>query len=122
MRSATLLLIFASVLLSAFAQMFLKLGVTRADGVDGSSALSDLGNMLASPLVLVGLGLYGAGALLWLFVLGKVPLSVAYPFVGAGFIVTAMIAVVLLGEQFTASRAVGTLLIAIGCVLVARSA
>ncbi len=122
MRTATLLLIFGSVLLSAFAQMFLKLGVTRADGTNSGSALSELGSMLASPLVLVGLGLYGAGALLWLFVLGKVPLSVAYPFVGAGFIVTAIIAVVLLGEQFTASRAAGTLLIAIGCVLVARSA
>ncbi len=122
MRIAILSLILASVMLSATAQMFLKIGVGRVGASATGPAGSALVSMLTSPMVIVGLGLYGFGALLWLFVLSRVPLSLAYPFVGAGFIVTAVIGIAVLGEQFSWARATGTLMIAAGCVIVAQSA
>jgi len=73
-------------------------------------------------MIFVGLGLYGAGALLWLFVLGRAPLSLAYPFVGIGFILTMLAGALYLNEGVSAARVAGTLMIAVGCVLVARSA
>ena len=73
-------------------------------------------------MIILGLGLYGIGALLWLFVLGRAPLSLAYPFVGIGFILTMLAGAFWLNESISVARAAGTLLIAIGCVLVARSA
>jgi multidrug transporter EmrE-like cation transporter len=120
------LLIFTSVAMSACAQLLLKIGATRASAVSeqvaNASTAGNLTQMLLSPFVWMGLLLYGIGTLVWLFVLAKVPLSVAYPFVGAGFILTALLGVFVLQETMTPTRGLGILLIVAGCTLVARTA
>jgi multidrug transporter EmrE-like cation transporter len=120
------LLIFTSVAMSACAQLLLKMGATKASAVSeqvgNASAVGSLTEMLLSPFVWLGLLLYGVGTLVWLFVLAKVPLSVAYPFVGAGFILTALLGVFVLQETMNLSRGLGILLIIVGCILVARTA
>ena len=120
MSARLLLLILASVSLSAVAQLCLKIGTSGT--APGRPAASEMAGMLSSPMVLLGLAFYGVGALLWLFVLARAPLSLAYPFVGLGFILTMAAGAWVLGEAVTPSRFIGTLLIAGGCVLVARSA
>lgn len=122
MSSKLFLLVLASVTLSAVAQLLLKLGASDATRVRLAQGGGELQGLLTSPLVLTGLALYGVGALLWLFVLARTPLSLAYPFVGIGFILTMAAGLLVLGEQISAARVAGTLLIAGGCVLVARSA
>ena len=117
-----LLLILASVSLSALAQLALKIGTTAAAGGRSTGIGGGKGGLAPSPIVILGLGLYGIGALLWLFVLGRAPLSLAYPFVGIGFILTMLAGAFWLNESISVARVAGTLLIAIGCVLVARSA
>lgn len=116
------LLILASVSLSALAQLALKIGTSAAATARSIGTHSEVGSLLSSPMVYVGLGLYGLGAMLWLFVLGRAPLSLAYPFVGMGFILTMLAGVLYLNEGASVPRIAGTLLIAVGCVLVARSA
>ena len=115
------LLIIASVSLSALAQLALKIGATAASSARTTGVGGEVSGLLQSPMIYVGLGLYGIGALLWLFVLGRAPLSLAYPFVGMGFILTMLAGTLYLGENLSAARVSGTLLIAIGCALVARS-
>jgi multidrug transporter EmrE-like cation transporter len=116
------LLILASVSLSALAQLALKMGTTAAASARTTGVGGEVGGLIQSPMILVGLGLYGIGALLWLFVLGRAPLSLAYPFVGMGFILTMLAGAFWLNESVSIARIAGTLLIATGCVLVARSA
>lgn len=116
------LLILASVSLSALAQLALKVGTTTAASARTAGIGGEVGGLVQSPMVIVGLGLYGVGALLWLFVLGRAPLSLAYPFVGIGFILTMLAGAFYLNESLSVARVAGTLLIATGCVLVARSA
>lgn len=116
------LLVLASVGLSALAQLALKVGTGAAATGRAQGVAGELGGLAQSPWVLTGLGLYGLGALLWLFVLGRAPLSLAYPFVGLGFILTMLAGALYLGEHVGPARIAGTMLIAIGCVLVARSA
>ncbi|MEX1034581.1 MAG: SMR family transporter [Sneathiella sp.] len=60
--------------------------------------------------------------MLWVWVLSKVDLSIAYPFVGIGFVVTMLFGILLLNENVTPMRIIGTVLIVGGCVLVGRSA
>lgn len=122
MTAKLFLLIFASVGLSALAQLALKsgTGTARAPHVVGVSG--EAMALAQNPLIWSGLFLYGLGAILWLFVLGRVPLSVAYPFVGMGFILTMAAGFLILGEEISVARIGGTLLIAAGCILVARSA
>lgn len=116
------LLILASVSLSALAQLSLKIGANAASGSQAAGIGGEMGGLIQSPMVIVGLGLYGLGAILWLFVIGRVPLSLAYPFVGMGFILTMLAGTFYLHESLTPARIGGTMLIALGCVLVARSA
>lgn len=117
--SIPIVLILSSVAMSAAAQMLLKLGVGT---VASARTLSDtIWGYASSPLIIAGFALYGLGACVWLFVLARLPLSVAYPFVGLGFVFTMLLGYFLLNEQVSFIRIVGTLMIAIGCVLVARS-
>ncbi len=118
-----LLLIFLSVTISAVAQIALKHGmsstpVQQALVQGGAEALHGVAKSL---FVWLGLALYGVGALLWLGVLARVDVSQAYPFVGLGFLLTMIFGVFLLGEAFSMMRAIGTLLVLAGVILVAKT-
>ena len=119
------LLIIVSVGMSAVAQFLFKLGMSQK-GVSLAMSSGDTMQIASSiglsPYILGGFALYGIGAALWLLVLFKLDLSMAYPFVGLGFLITMAMGIFLLGEQVTLVRILGTILIAVGCILVARSA
>lgn len=123
MRLGLLALILLSVAISALAQIALKSGMSSVavQKTLAASPWDTLGAALLNPAVLAGLGLYGAGALLWLYVLARVDVSVAYPFVGLGFVLTAAFAVLILGEPVNALRLAGTGLVVVGVVLVGLS-
>jgi drug/metabolite transporter (DMT)-like permease len=123
MSLVTLAVILATVTASACAQLALKLGMT-SPGVIAALPQGGRGIILAvasSPLVWTGLTIYGLSVAVWLWILSKVDLSLAYPFVGVSFIMVMLFGVFLLNESVTPMRVMGTLLIATGCVLVARS-
>ncbi|MEM8512400.1 multidrug transporter EmrE-like cation transporter [Massilia sp. MP_M2] len=122
MALSTLILIFSSVLISALAQIALKQGMsssTVAVALEQGST-SAITAIATNPYVISGLSLYAVGAVLWLFVLARVEVSIAYPFVAFGFIVTMALAIVLLGEPLQPLRVVGTLLVMAGAVLITR--
>lgn len=124
MTSSTLALILTSVMLSACAQVLFKLGVSPSPGQGTPGGLSSLSTMLAllfRPGVLGGLALYGIGTVLWLGALTRTELSQAYPFVGLGFVLTAVLGHLLFGETLRLSRLAGTALVIAGVFLVARS-
>lgn len=123
MRFGILALIVVSVAISALAQIALKSGMSSVSVQKtlGASPWETLSAALTTPSVLAGLGLYGAGALLWLYVLARVDVSVAYPFVGLGFVLTAAFAILILGEPVNALRLAGTGLVVAGVVLVGVS-
>lgn len=116
-------LIFISVCLSAFSQVVLRFGMTRpavAEAISGGSSLpAVLLTIAKSPYVIGGLACYGFGAILWLFVLSKVPVSLAYPFVSLGIVITALAGVIILRETISYTASTGILLIIIGILCLA---
>jgi multidrug transporter EmrE-like cation transporter len=66
--------------------------------------------------------IYFLSAGVWLFVLARVDVSLAYPFVGLGFILTMLLGWGMRGEILSVHRVAGTALIVAGVVLLARSA
>jgi len=123
MNLRLLLLTLASVALSATAQIAFKLGAGRATGGLGTaSAFATAVAMLTNYYVVAGLLLYGFSALLWLVVLARQDLSVAYPFVGLGFVITSFAGAMLFNEPMTPMRLLGTALVTLGVVLVGMSA
>ncbi|HRD49857.1 MAG TPA: EamA family transporter [Candidatus Competibacteraceae bacterium] len=116
-------LILISVAISALAQIILKHGMSASEMQSAMTAggMAAAWAIVGNGFVLLGLSLYGAGALLWLGVLARVDVSQAYPFVGLGFVLTMAFAWCFLGESLVFSRILGTFLIVAGVVLVAHS-
>jgi len=124
MTATLLVLIMTCVTISALAQLAMKIGMSGApvQATLGAGDYADVFvSVMRSPLVMGGLGAYVLGAGLWLFVLSKAELSLVYPFVGIGFILTMLFGWLFLNEQVGAYRLIGTLLIASGACLVAKS-
>ena len=124
MSFLVLSLILLTVFASACAQLVLKLGVAdqKMQAAMQSGLLDTVFAAALSPFIWFGLIIYALSVALWLWVLSKVDLSVAYPFVGIGFVVTMLFGILLLNENVTPMRIVGTILIVGGCVLVGKSA
>lgn len=124
MTRAVLLLILVNVAMTSLAQIVLKAGMSAPEVVktiSGTVRPIQLVGILFYPWVMGGLVLYFGAALVWLVVLSRVEVSLAYPFVGLGFIVTMLLGWSLLGETLSLPRLLGTLLIAGGVVVLARS-
>lgn len=109
--------------LISIGQLMLKLGADQPRLVEAlsKSVWSAAFSAATSPFILAGLAIYGVSVALWIWVLSKFELSLAYPFIGASFIITMAFGVYLLDEGVTPMRAAGTVLIALGCVLVGRT-
>jgi multidrug transporter EmrE-like cation transporter len=117
-------LILLSISLSAIAQVLFKFGMSSvavkqalATGSPGQAAIA----VFLSAGVLGGLSLYGIGTVLWLGVLSRTEVSQAYPFVGLGFVLTALIGYFLFGDAIGPLRIVGITLVIAGIFLISRS-
>jgi drug/metabolite transporter (DMT)-like permease len=88
----------------------------------GAGPLSLILLILRSPLVLLGLGLYGIGALAWIVVLSRLDLSLAYPFLALNFVLIPLVSQFVFAETIPVARWMGIAVICVGILLVARSA
>lgn len=115
-------LVLLSVSLSALAQVTMKRGVSGPEiqGLLGSP-LNAVWAFAGNAHVLLGLAMYGVSAVAWLFVLARLDVSLAYPFVALGFILTMLLGALVLGEQVGVMRVAGTVLVSLGVALLARS-
>ncbi len=120
----SLLLILLATLCSAGGQITLKMGMTQVGHI-GAEALSQplalLTKIATSPLILGGLGLYALSMAIWLAVLSRVPLSLAYPMVAIGYVFTVLLAWLVLGEGVPGQRWAGVAAIMFGVILISRS-
>ena len=114
-------LVLVSVSISALSQILLRYGMTRPDIAKhfGTSTASLVLAIAQSPYVIGGFALYGLGALIWLSVLSKLPVSFAYPFVSLGIVLTTLSGVVILGETISLWSALGIALILAGILMMA---
>lgn len=113
-----------SVSCSAVAQILLKYGMAHPamqQALTGSDYWSIARSIGTDPSILAGFVLYGLGAVIWLFVLARLDVSVAYPFVALGFLLTMVLGCLIFGEALTVRKIFGTLIVAFGIYLVATT-
>jgi len=110
----TLVAAFTSVMLGVFAQRALQSGVAGL-GLD-ASAIATLQTSIAQPGVWLGVGLFGVSALLWLGVLSRMDLAVAYPFGGVGY-AAGLVLSVAAGYSATPLQWFGAGLIVLGALI-----
>jgi drug/metabolite transporter (DMT)-like permease len=118
-----LALIFLDVVLNVAGQLSLKYGMSQMGNF--AISLSTLPPVFlkaaTNPNVLLGVVCYGLGFLVWLIVLAKAEVSYAYPLISLGYVFTAILARVLLGEAVSFTRMAGILVTCLGVFLIARS-
>ena len=123
MRIGLVLFVLLSVLLSASSQILLKLGMMRPSMqlalASNQGPLHVAHVILTSPFVLCGMGFFGLSAIVWLFVLAKIPLSSAYPFVALGIAITVVAGRLIFAEEISLIKFVGVALVITGVLTVA---
>lgn len=125
MTITIILFIISSVSLSAFAQIVLKMGMSNPkvqnDLIIAGNLFEKLYIALTNVYVVAGISMYLFSMILWLVVLSKIDVSVAYPFVGLGFIITMVLGFLLLNEQISTMRVMGTILVVCGVLMVSST-
>lgn len=102
----------AGVLLGVGGQMLLK------SGASGETLLQQF----LAPQSIIGLALYFAAALCYMYALRKIPVSIAFPSVSLSYVLVALLGFWLYGEPITASKLAGIALVCAGVFLITRTA
>ncbi|MEK6864325.1 MAG: EamA family transporter [Nanoarchaeota archaeon] len=121
-KRKAIIIIMASVLIISIAQLLLKYGVGKATkNLMDTSAFGMLSATFSSWQVLLGVALLLVSSTLWLIGLSYAELSFAYPLLGAGYAVIAVLSWLLLGEVIPVIRIIGITVIITGVAMMSRS-
>ncbi len=112
-----------TVFTNAAAQMLLKYGMMQLGPLSfsGVNPILKILSIVFSPFVFLGLLTFVISMASHLFVLSKVELTYAYPFLSLAYVVVAFAAWFLFGEELNAARIGGIALICAGTILIART-
>ncbi len=111
-----------TVLTNAAAQVLLKQGMISLGPLSfsGESAIARIFQIVFNPWVFAGLTMFVISMASHLFVLSKVDLSFAYPFLSLAYVVVAVIAWLLFKEDLGAYKMAGIAFICVGTILIAQ--
>lgn len=111
MQSSYILLAI-SITLGAIGQICLKMGALKSDAARF---------FFLEPRVIVGFGIYFISALMYTYVLKKLPLSVAFPSVSLSYVLVSLLAHLIFKEAFGLRQIISLFLIASGVFLLNRT-
>jgi len=119
MTGLAFLVLAGTVCCDVVGQLCFKVGL---DGAPSSiQALPIWQRVVRSPLIWLGLATYAMEIGAWLYVLSRLPLSVAFPLAGLSYCGIALASRFILHESISRRRWIGTLLIAVGAAIVGSS-
>lgn len=104
------LVLLFNILLLVAGQTVWKIGLDKTGGL----RLENLLSVLFSPLILLGIFIYGVATLLWLYVLSRLPISVAYPLQSVAYVLALLIAFFFFKESVPPNRWIGAGIILAG--------
>src|SRR5215210_266662 len=110
--------------LTVTGELLLKSGMNRHGelNVSFSTLVPTAVKLFTSPFVVGGFFFVFSGALFWLAVLSRWPLSLAYPLLSISYIIGITASVLLLKEKVTLVQIAGVFVIILGVFLVSRGA
>jgi len=116
-------LIFTGVMLNAAAQILMKAGTNAIGHFEFSMAnVMPIGWRLATDWhIVTALFCYGISVVVWILALSRVPVSIAFPMLSMAYVVNAVAAKYLLGEDFNATKLVGMGVIILGVIIISRA-
>ncbi|QJE01173.1 EamA family transporter [Massilia forsythiae] len=124
MNFTTFAFIITGVLLNAAAQLLLKAGTNAMGGAIHLTAGNWFGTLLKIGMqwpIIAGLGCYAVSVVVWIIGLSRTDVTIAYPMLSLGYVVSAFGAWMFLGEVVPPQRMLAIGVIIVGVVLLARS-
>jgi drug/metabolite transporter (DMT)-like permease len=122
-RSTVMALVGLDIITNVTGQLFLKHGMNKMGNfkISLTTLIPVFIKAFLNPFVLLGLGSYIAGFLIWLIVLSKAEISYAYPLISLGYVLTAIMGWWLLGENVTWVRMAGIVVTCLGVFIISQS-
>lgn len=116
-------LILFEVICNVAAQITLKVGMGRIGhfAFHGQSIVPIGVQVITSPWIIGGILIYVVSLVVWLMILSRTEVSLAYPLISLGYVLNALVAYWLLSEPITVLRLCGIAVILVGVFLVAKS-
>lgn len=117
-------LIFLAVCINVTAQMLLKAGMQRIGHFDFYlENVLPVGMKVVSSLpIFLGLCCYVASVVVWMMVLSRADVSLAYPLSSLGYVLATVVAAVMFKEHVTLMRVTGIGVIIMGVFLISQTA
>lgn len=123
-RAMMFSLIFLAVVINVIAQSLLKIGMGRIGFFEFvPHNIIPVGMKVATSVpIILGIACYVMSVAVWLMVLSRVEVSLAYPLSSVGYVLMAITAYFLFGEDVTPLRMIGICVIVFGVYLLSRTA
>lgn len=116
-------ILFVCILFAVTGQMLLKNGMNQVGEIqlNSSKLFSQFVKAYTTPSVVLGLFVFVMSSVLWLVVLSKFKLSMAYPMVSFGYVLTVILSYFIFKEHVPTIRWFGLVAICAGVVLIGLS-
>jgi len=124
MRMFDILAIFLSISLAVVGQLLLKMGMLRIGrfSLNISTIVQQYTRIFLNLFVIAGVIGFFLSMLVWLYVLSRLELSTAYPFVALNYVLILFVSHFLLKETITPVKIMGVAVIVLGVFLISRGA
>lgn len=118
------LLLLIDILTTAGAQIFFKKGVLQWGELDFSFSrvFSLIPQIFQNIWIMLGMFLFGVSFILWLFILSKLQLNIAYPIaLSSGVVITTITAWLLFKEYLLPTQLLGIAIVIVGIFLLLKN-
>ncbi len=116
-------LICFAVLMSFGQVLFKKTALTISSKFESNQAPSLIEGLLTAitlPWLYVALTVYAFATVFWLYILQRIPLSLAYPFSALAMVIVPVVSIFLFKEQLQTNYWLGSICIILGVIIIAK--
>ena len=115
-----LVLLLPAIFTSTTGELLLKHGINQVGRFEFNAhgLRTALPRIILNPFIVLGFIGFGGGAVFWLAVLSRVPLSIAYPTLALSYLIVVVEAWWLLKERVTWQRMLGVAIIVGGVIII----
>lgn len=115
--------IVSTIFFTVYSQLIMRWQVSSAGSLPEGAyeKLLFIGNLLLNPWVLSSIAATFLAGVSWMLTMTKFEISYAYPWTALNFVLMLLLGVFLFNESFNLQKLVGTLVVVLGVVLVARA-
>jgi drug/metabolite transporter (DMT)-like permease len=120
----TILFVAAWIILNSVCQISIKSGIMQMNEMKEPTSIFDktnIVNILSNKLIILGFGLYLLSTVFWFGAMSKLDISMLSPLGSLVFVLTALLALVFLGEKISPLRWMGIGVIVVGIYLLVKS-